>query len=171
MGEYLSLMFDLFLLSLVSLLALDGWWPFFCILARLDVSAALFMKFNCCCSVFRVVLYAALPSSLATMWTSRLRYCRQYSSSYLPVAPPSSPPASSRDSSRDNSSRQSKDSKSRQIEASNIKRRSTMNSRDAAYDEEEQLRRAIEESKEENKSTTDEVATRRGKRSRSDSEA
>lgn len=95
----------------------------------------------------------------------------QYSSSYLPVAPPSSPPASSRDSSRDNSSRRSKDSKSRQNEASNIKRRSTMNSRDAAYDEEEQLRRAIEESKEENKSTTDEVATRRGKRSRSDSEA
>lgn len=101
----------------------------------------------------------------------RLRYCRQFSSSYLPVAPLSSPPPSSRDSSRDNNSRRSKDSKSRQNEASNPKRRSTMNSRDAAYDEEEQLRRAIEESKEENKSTADEVATRRGKRSRSDSEA
>lgn len=46
-----------------------------------------------------------------------------------------------------------------------------MNSRDAAYDEEELIRRAIEESKEDNKSTTDEIAIRRGKRSRSDSEA
>lgn len=46
-----------------------------------------------------------------------------------------------------------------------------MNSRDAAYDEEEQLRRAIEESKEETRAANDEVASRRGKRSRSDSEA
>lgn len=46
-----------------------------------------------------------------------------------------------------------------------------MNSRDAAYDEEEQLRRAIEESKEDNKSVTEEGTTRRAKRSRSDSEA
>lgn len=46
-----------------------------------------------------------------------------------------------------------------------------MNSRDAAYDEEDQLRRAIEESKEDNKSVTDEAATGRTKRSRSDSEA
>ena len=46
-----------------------------------------------------------------------------------------------------------------------------MNSRDAAYDEEEQLRRAIEESKEDTKSLPDDTATRRGKRSRSDSEA
>jgi hypothetical protein len=45
-----------------------------------------------------------------------------------------------------------------------------MNSRDAAYDEEELLRRAIEESKEDNKSGTEETAPRRGKRSRSDSE-
>ncbi|KXJ93930.1 hypothetical protein Micbo1qcDRAFT_231539 [Microdochium bolleyi] len=52
------------------------------------------------------------------------------------------------------------------------KRRSTMNSRDAAYDEEEQLRRAIEASKEE---TADEdaeltAASRRPKRTRDDSE-
>lgn len=46
-----------------------------------------------------------------------------------------------------------------------------MNSRDAAYDEEEQLRRAIEESKEDNKSATDEVPTGKAKRSHSDSEA
>ncbi|KAB8213916.1 hypothetical protein BDV33DRAFT_209777 [Aspergillus novoparasiticus] len=93
----------------------------------------------------------------------------QYSSQYLPVAPPS-PASSSRDSSRDNSKR-TKDSKSRQNDPSNPKRRSTMNSRDAAYDEEEQIRRAIEESKEETKPASEEIAARRGKRSRSDSEA
>ncbi|KAE8349160.1 hypothetical protein BDV28DRAFT_67247 [Aspergillus coremiiformis] len=94
----------------------------------------------------------------------------QYSSQYLPVAPPSSV-ASSRDSSRDNSKRV-KDPKSRSSEsATNPKRRSTMNSRDAAYDEEEQLRRAIEESKEETKPVSEDIIARRGKRSRSDSEA
>jgi hypothetical protein len=45
-----------------------------------------------------------------------------------------------------------------------------MNSRDAAYDEEEQLRRAIEESKEETRMSHDDVGSRRTKRSRSDSE-
>lgn len=51
------------------------------------------------------------------------------------------------------------------------KRRSTMNSRDAAYDEEEQLRRAIEASKgEKSGESTDGGTTRRGKRGRSDSE-
>ncbi|TVY65539.1 putative histone deacetylase complex subunit cti6 [Lachnellula suecica] len=51
------------------------------------------------------------------------------------------------------------------------KRRSTMNSRDAAYDEEEQLRRAIEASKgEKSGESTDGGGTRRGKRGRSDSE-
>ncbi|OAA48585.1 transcriptional regulator Cti6 [Metarhizium rileyi] len=49
------------------------------------------------------------------------------------------------------------------------KRRSTMNSRDAAYDD-EQLRRAIEASKEDNALDTVEGATRRPKRGRSDSE-
>ncbi|KAI9929989.1 hypothetical protein AWENTII_003557 [Aspergillus wentii] len=94
----------------------------------------------------------------------------QYSSSYLPVAPVSSPAPSSRASSQD-TSRRGKDSKSRQNDPNNVKRRSTMNSRDAAYDEEEQLRRAIEESKEDTKSDGEETVTRRGKRSRSDSEA
>jgi hypothetical protein len=45
-----------------------------------------------------------------------------------------------------------------------------MNSRDAAYDEEALLRRAIEESKEETKSVLGDPAPRKGKRSRSDSE-
>lgn len=47
-----------------------------------------------------------------------------------------------------------------------------MNSRDAAYDEEEQLRRAIEASKGEKSgdSTDGGTTTRRGKRGRSDSE-
>ncbi|KAF0318063.1 Histone deacetylase complex subunit CTI6 [Colletotrichum sp. SAR11_59] len=48
------------------------------------------------------------------------------------------------------------------------KRRSTMNSRDAAYDEDEQLRRAIEASKEE--AVPDQPETRRPKRGRSGSE-
>ncbi|KAJ5317488.1 hypothetical protein PENANT_c036G05761 [Penicillium antarcticum] len=81
----------------------------------------------------------------------------------------SSPAPSSRASSRE-TSRRSKDPKSRNSEgASNPKRRSTMNSRDAAYDEEELIRRAIEESKEDSKSNPDETITRRTKRSRSDS--
>ncbi|RDW72474.1 putative transcriptional regulator (Cti6) [Aspergillus mulundensis] len=95
-----------------------------------------------------------------------------HSSQYLPVVPIPSSTVSSRDSSRD-SSKRAKDHKSRQSDPfPNPKRRSTMNSRDAAYDEEEQLRRAIEESREENKTTDgEESTTRRPKRSRSDSEA
>ncbi|RAK98853.1 putative transcriptional regulator (Cti6) [Aspergillus ibericus CBS 121593] len=94
----------------------------------------------------------------------------QYSSQYLPVAPPPSSAPSSRESSRE-TSRRAKDPKSRQNDSVNPKRRSTMNSRDAAYDEEEQLRRAIEESKEETKPAADDIVARRPKRSRSDSEA
>lgn len=93
----------------------------------------------------------------------------------MPVAPvvpavPPSPGPSSRASSRD-ISRRSRDPKSRTSEsaAAHAKRRSTMNSRDAAYDEEELIRRAIEESKAETKSNADETDTHLGKRSRSDS--
>lgn len=46
-----------------------------------------------------------------------------------------------------------------------------MNSRDAAYDEEELIRRAIEESKHENASPDDDATTQRTKRSRSESES
>lgn len=45
-----------------------------------------------------------------------------------------------------------------------------MNSRDAAYDEAEQLRRAIEESKKELGGSVGDEKTRRNKRSRSDSQ-
>ncbi|KFA73770.1 hypothetical protein S40288_03147 [Stachybotrys chartarum IBT 40288] len=59
---------------------------------------------------------------------------------------------------------------SRQNSASQAsKRRSTMNSRDAAYDD-EQLRRAIEASREETVQDSIETGTRRTKRGRSDSE-
>ncbi|OJD14351.1 hypothetical protein AJ78_05286 [Emergomyces pasteurianus Ep9510] len=93
----------------------------------------------------------------------------QKSSRYLPVVGSSSI-SSSRSSSLD-SSRNPKDKKSRGSSGPlSAKRRSTMNSRDAAYDE-EQLRRAIEESKEDSKSVADDLGSRRGKRSRSDSEA
>ena len=47
-------------------------------------------------------------------------------------------------------------------------RRATMNSRDSAYDEAEQLRRAIEESKKD--SIVKPESTRKGKRGRDDSE-
>ncbi|KAI1124022.1 hypothetical protein F5Y10DRAFT_250517 [Nemania abortiva] len=50
------------------------------------------------------------------------------------------------------------------------KRRSTMNSRDAAYDEEEQLRRAIEASKEDTVPEEADLANRRPKRGREESE-
>jgi hypothetical protein len=46
-----------------------------------------------------------------------------------------------------------------------------MNSRDAAYDEEELIRRAIEESKNENASPEADSTTRRTKRSRSESDS
>lgn len=50
------------------------------------------------------------------------------------------------------------------------KRRSTMNSRDAAYDEEEQLRRAIEESKAQKMAGNVAGSDRDPKRARSDSQ-
>ncbi|KAJ5908175.1 Zinc finger PHD-type [Penicillium taxi] len=94
----------------------------------------------------------------------------QRSSTYLPVVPLSTPAPSSRASSKDISGR-SRDHKSRHSDADSIpKRRSTMNSRDAAYDEEELIRRAIEESKDDTKSIQDDVSSRQAKRSRSASE-
>ena len=49
------------------------------------------------------------------------------------------------------------------------KRRSTMNSRDAAYDEEDMVRRVIEESKAEKPSSRNGLSERSGKRGRSGS--
>ncbi|KAL8724648.1 MAG: hypothetical protein Q9166_007838 [cf. Caloplaca sp. 2 TL-2023] len=72
---------------------------------------------------------------------------------------------------QDNSSRKSKEGRSSRLNADRLagKRRSTMNSRDAAYYEAEQLRQAIEESKRE--STTGAASgLRKGKRSRDESD-
>lgn len=68
-------------------------------------------------------------------------------------------------------SKKSRDSRKSQANANNTSkgRRSTMNSRDAAY-EEEQLRRAIEESKREGGDPGTTTGNRKGKRSRSESE-
>ena len=75
-------------------------------------------------------------------------------------------------SQRESIPRKGKDSKVSRPSAEALahKRRSTMNSRDAAYDEAEQLRRAIEESKKEGGAPSVENGPRRIKRSRSDSE-
>ena len=87
-------------------------------------------------------------------------HSRPRSSQYLPVLEASSPEPSSSSSNRDKSRR--RDGKSRQSASSvSGKRRATMNSRDAAYDEDEMLRRAIEESRE---------TGSLGKRTRDDSE-
>ena len=80
------------------------------------------------------------------------------SSRYLPVLDPSTTRSSSL-SSQDKLRGQ--DPNGRQSDKGFAKRRATMNSRDAAYDEDEMLRQAIEESKE---------TGTLGKRSREDSE-
>jgi len=68
-------------------------------------------------------------------------------------------------------SKRTKNGKAAQVNADNMLkgRRSTMNSRDAVYAE-EQLRRVLEESKREGQSAGTATATQKGKRSRSDSE-
>ncbi|KAI4154121.1 MAG: hypothetical protein LQ341_000412 [Variospora aurantia] len=82
-----------------------------------------------------------------------------------PPQSPSSPPAVS------GSTRNTKESRSSRSapEGSTGKRRSTMNSRDAAYYEAEQLRRAIEESKKDGTVAPD-TGSRKGKRSRDESD-
>ncbi|KAM5478325.1 Histone deacetylase complex subunit [Microsporum canis] len=90
----------------------------------------------------------------------------QKSSQYLPVAGSTS----SASSTTSRGSAKTKDKKSKSNDTSPRTKRRTMNSRDAAYDEEELLRRAIEESKEDTASLVEETGSRRGKRSRSVSE-
>lgn len=108
--------------------------------------------------------------SVVKMWTSRLRPRSNKSSLYTPVAAPPSPLPPSPSPPRDNS-KNTRDKKSKSSDAlSASKRRSTMNSRDAAYDEEELLRRAIEESKGQDKSTVEGSGSKKSKRTRSDSE-
>ncbi|KAI9732946.1 MAG: hypothetical protein M1818_007379 [Claussenomyces sp. TS43310] len=93
-------------------------------------------------------------------------------SQYLPLYRPASRPASSRAASfAKDGTRSPRGTNGRASSAvQSSKRRSTMNSRDAAYDEEEQLRRAIEASKGEKSGDSTDGGTRRGKRGRSDSE-
>lgn len=97
---------------------------------------------------------------------------RQKYSQYLPLYQEASRPTSSRAASFSNDGTRSPRGKNGRASSAlqSAKRRSTMNSRDAAYDEEEQLRRAIEASKGEKSAESIDGGARRGKRSRSDSE-
>ena len=94
-------------------------------------------------------------------------------SRYLPVNDVETTKTSRAGSHAKDGDSKARDSKSSRLTTSlqNAKRRSTMNSRDAAYDEEEQIRRAIEASKGEDKNSRSiDGGTRRTKRGRSDSE-
>ena len=66
-------------------------------------------------------------------------------------------------------SKKDKDKPSRASVEASTKRRSTMNSR-AAYDDDEVLRKVLEESKGEGSKADSETGTRRGKRGRDESE-
>ncbi|ORY60606.1 uncharacterized protein BCR38DRAFT_459648 [Pseudomassariella vexata] len=94
---------------------------------------------------------------------------------YLPIHRPSRSTSRATSTAKDGTrSPKSTDRKSSRASAaaqsSSAKRRSTMNSRDAAYDEEEQLRRAIEASKEDTIVEEPELLTRRAKRIRDEDE-
>jgi hypothetical protein len=96
--------------------------------------------------------------------------CRQNYSRYLPLYEIHTPKTSrSTSRSKDNDSK-STSSKSKSAPNSNPgKRRSTMNSRDAAYDEAEMMKRAIEASKVQTSVTaSSENGNKRSKRGRSD---
>lgn len=112
------------------------------------------------------------PSEQANISPHRQRY-----SLYLPLSRPSrTTSATSRAGSLAKDSLRSPKALSKELTGrvssaiQTSKRRSTMNSRDAAYDEEEELRRAIEASKEEATSEPPEAVNKRAKRGRSDSE-
>lgn len=100
------------------------------------------------------------------------RIQRQKFSRYIPVQELASLPSSPSPAPQDTLSTKPKSSRSSRTNAEGLsgKRRSTMNSRDAAYDEAEQIRRAIEESRKDGDAPGTSVSTRRGKRSRSESE-
>ena len=105
------------------------------------------------------------------LYSPALSTSQKYSR-YLPVQAEPSPPASPEPSPRDGSLRKGKEGRAPRVSAEALahKRRSTMNSRDAAYDEAEQLRMAIEESKREGGASSIGNGSRRNKRSRSNSE-
>ncbi len=99
---------------------------------------------------------------------------RQRYSHYLPLKPHHSRTASRAPSLVKDGTKSPKDKESRSARNSSVsqagKRRSTMNSREAGYNEAEALRRAIEASKEDAAPETVDGSTRRAKRGRSDSE-
>jgi hypothetical protein len=99
-------------------------------------------------------------------------HSRQKYSHYLPLYQTLSRTTSRAASFSKDGTRSPKGSKNGRPSSSiqGAKRRSTMNSRDAAYDEEEQFRRAIEASKGEKSGGSTDGGMRRGKRGRSDSE-
>lgn len=68
------------------------------------------------------------------------------------------------------SPKSNKTSRPQSLHHANAKRRSTMNSRDAAYDEEEQIRRAIAASRDVRTVENVDGCMKRGKRGRSESE-
>jgi len=106
-------------------------------------------------------------SAIANIMERRQRY-----SHYLPIYQGVSRTTSRAASFSKDGTRSPRGSKNGRPSSSvqSAKRRSTMNSRDAAYDEEEQLRRAIEASKGEKSGESTDGGTRRAKRGRSDSE-
>lgn len=98
---------------------------------------------------------------------------RQKYSRYLPVQEMTSFPSSpSPPSGQDTFETKPKTGRASRANAESLggKRRSTMNSRDAAYDEDDNFQRVIEASLKEGEAPSTSVGTRRGKRSRSDSE-
>lgn len=95
-------------------------------------------------------------------------------SHYLPLKRSSRAASRSASLNKDGTRSPPKDKEGRSGRASSAnqtsKRRSTMNSRDAGYDEAEALRRAIEASKEDALPDAPDTGSRRAKRGRSDSE-
>lgn len=103
-----------------------------------------------------------------TTWTNRQKY-----SHYIPVVGDKSPPKTnirkgSISKEHDTKAGRDKDKSRASVEA-HTKRRSTMNSR-AAYDDDEVLRKVIEESKGDGGAAEPETNSRKGKRSRDESE-
>ncbi|KAI1343171.1 hypothetical protein F5Y15DRAFT_225971 [Xylariaceae sp. FL0016] len=88
---------------------------------------------------------------------------------FLPIHRPSRAASAAKDGTRSPKGGSTKSSRSAAASLSS-KRRSTMNSRDAAYDEEEQIRRAIEASKEDAIPEEGDAQPRRPKRGREESE-
>lgn len=97
---------------------------------------------------------------------------RQKYSRYLPVQEMTSLPSSPSTSLPGTFEIKPKTGRASRANAESLvgKRRSTMNSRDAAYDEDDNFQRVIEASLKEGEAPGASVGTRRGKRSRSDSE-